>query len=115
MLEDRTPKRKWPRTQRFALSPKGTDAETSYRSTIVASRSTSGRGSYDDARKAWAASFNVEPDDGMFLGEVAQGRVRFGEIVEAVESSGKSAPDTRAALERLMDAGLIAPPTEPQG
>jgi len=54
MLRDPSPRRRWPRSQRFALTDKGRDAEASYRSSIVSSRSQEGRASFDAARSTWA-------------------------------------------------------------
>ena len=54
MLQDPSPRRRWPRSQRFALTDKGRDAEASYRSSIVSSRSQEGRASFDAARSTWA-------------------------------------------------------------
>src|SRR6516165_8893588 len=73
MLQDASPRRRWPRSQRFALTDKGRDAEASYRSTIVSSRTQEGRASFDAARSTWAESFRLLPDDGLYLGEVVGG------------------------------------------
>jgi hypothetical protein len=108
MFEQRSEKRRWPRSQRFTLSEKGLHAESEYRAGIVASRESDGRESFDRARAAWAASFSVDPDDGMFLGEVRSIPLQAGELIKAVESAGKTVQDTYSALARLVDAGLIA-------
>ena len=50
--------RRWPRTQKFALSAEGGEAEAEYRSCIVASREEAGRASYDAARSEWATKFS---------------------------------------------------------
>lgn len=107
-LRDPSPKRRWPRSERFTLSAKGDEAETAYRSTIVASRAQEGRASYDAARAAWAASFRVEPDDGLYLGEIRSGPTSLERLVEALETCGKTRKEALAALERLFDAGLIS-------
>lgn len=101
--------RRWPRAQRFALSAAGSDAEASYRSGIVASRHEEGRASYDAARRAWATTFRLEPDDGLYLGEVRSGPVSVAEMVESLDSCGKTHRDALAALERLLDRGLVTP------
>ena len=64
MLRDPSPRRRWPRSQRFALTDKGRDAEASYRSSIVCSRSQEGRASFDAARSTWTEFFPLLPDDG---------------------------------------------------
>ena len=111
MLSERPQKRRWPRSQKFALSAKGTEAEAEYRELIVASRSTSGRASYDAARTAWASKWSVQPDDGVYLGQLARGPAKIEEIVPELEDCGKTRKDCIEAIDRLFDAGMIAAPT----
>ena len=108
MLGDRPTRMRWPRAQRFILSPQGVEAERSYRESIVASRATEGRTSFDAARSQWASAHRVQPDDGLYLGEVSAGPIGLGQLVEALESCGKTRKDAIAAVERLVDAGLIS-------
>jgi hypothetical protein len=108
-LEDRPRPLRWPRSQRFGLSATGAEAEASYRSLIVASRAQSGRASFDAARAAWAGTYRLQADDGLYLAEVAPGGVNLTQIIAALETCGKTRPDAIAAMERLLDAGLIAP------
>lgn len=107
MLQDPPPKRRWPRSQQFTLTDRGSEAEAAYRSTIVASRTQQGRASFDAARSAWAESFHLQPDDGLYLGEVRGGPVSLERIVEALDTCGKTRNDAFAAMERLFGAGLI--------
>ena len=112
MLQDPSPRRRWPRSQRFALTDKGRDAEASYRSSIVSSRSQEGRASFDAARSTWAESFRLLPDDGLYLGEVAGGPINLEQIVKALEACGKTREDALTALGRLFDADLISTASE---
>ena len=107
MIEDRPPRRRWPRNQRFSLSESGRAAESSYRSEIVASRARQGREAYEAARAAWAAPRGLQPDDGLYLGELTGHPKNLHEVADAVEACGKSREDTRLALDRLLDAPLI--------
>jgi hypothetical protein len=107
MLEDPPPRRRWPRSQQFTLTDRGSDAESSYRSVIIASRAQQGRASFDAARSAWAESFHLQPDDGLYLGEIRGGPISLERIVEALETCGKTRKDALAAMERLFGAGLI--------
>lgn len=91
----------------FSLTPAGRIVEASYRSRIVASRAEPGRRSYDAARSAWAVSAGLEPDDGVYLGELRPGAMDLGMIVEAVTVCGEKRIDGIVALGRLLDAGLI--------
>lgn len=109
MLLDRPPRMRWPRSQKFMLSPRGDEVELAYRATIVASREQAGRGSFDSARALWAKSNNLQPDDGLYLAEVRSGPVTLQQIIEALETCGKTRRDAIAAMERLVDAGMITP------
>lgn len=108
-FQDIPPKRRWPRSQKFALSEKGKEAEAAYRQEIAASRAQEGRGrdSFDAARKAWAQRFAIQPDDGLYLCEAAGDPKNLQELTEALEACGKSRTDALAALDRLVDGGLF--------
>ena len=107
MIDDRPPRARWPRNQRFTLSPTGIAAELAYRTEIVASRAREGRASYDSARAAWATAHGIEPDDGLYLGELTGKPKNVQEVATAVESCGKSRHDALSAMERMFDARLI--------
>ena len=77
---------------------------------IVDAREQGGRVAFDAARKTWAESLKVQPDDGLFLGEVRNGPSALDQVVAALEGCGKTKTDAIEALERLVDAGLIAAP-----
>ncbi len=106
---DRPPKLRWPRSQRFSLSEQGAAAEKGYREQIVASRTESGRGSFNTARQAWAVANGLQADDGLYLAEVLGGGVSLAQIIESLETCGKTRVDAIAALERLADAGMLQP------
>lgn len=110
MIDDIPKKRRWPRSQRFLLSPKGQEAEQLYRSVIVSARDTGGRASFDEARKSWADTHKVQPDDGLYLGEVSSGPKALEQLVAALDDCGKTKADAIDALERLCDAGLVQAP-----
>jgi len=107
-IQDPPKRQRWRRSQKFGLSERGRAAEMSYRSSIVASRATGGRTSFEAARVAWADSYRVQPDDGLYLGEVSGAPRNLSELVAALETSGKTKKDALSALERLYDAGLIS-------
>ena len=108
MFSDTPHRLRWPRAQRFTLSPKGLEAETTYRSSVVASRALDGRASFDAARVAWAVPLGIDPDDGVYLCEIRDRPVGLGALVEALAPCDKTRQDTVNALERLLDAGLVA-------
>jgi hypothetical protein len=97
----------WSRSDRLCLSAAGRTAESAYRSTIVASRTTGGRASYDAARAEWAEPLTLQPDDGIYLGALEAGPRRFAEVVDALDDCGKTADDAKKSLRRLMRAGLV--------
>ena len=70
--DSKTPRTKWNRSQRFQLSPAGREAGLNYRQVIVASRAEAGRKSFDVARTEWAARLELEPTDGLYLGELLE-------------------------------------------
>ena len=108
MFEDDTsPRRRWPRSQRFELTAEGVGAEQRYRSEVVASRSEGGRASFDAARAGWAEPLGVQPGDGLYLGILRDGPIDLQSIADAVEDCGESRKEAKAALERLFDAGLV--------
>jgi Fic family protein len=100
-------RQRWPRSQRFSLSEAGKAAEASYRSTIVDARNVSGQASFEAARVEWARAANLEPDDGIYLGELRDGPTKLTELTAAVAICGKSASDATKALKRLVSAGFI--------
>jgi hypothetical protein len=108
-LDEPPRKLRWPRSHRFSLSERGRTAEVEYREKIVSSRAEPGRASFDSARSAWATAHGLNADDGLYLAELATGPITFAQIVTALESCGKNRGDAIAALERLADAGMIAP------
>ena len=101
--------RRWPRTQKFALSAEGGEAEAHYRSCIVASREEAGRASYDAARLEWATTYRLQPDDALYLGEVRSGPISLADMVESLDSCGKTHRDALSALERLLERGFVTP------
>jgi hypothetical protein len=106
---DPPPRARFRRGQKFSLSTKGLEVELEYREKIVASRSHVGRDSFDLARSEWAKLYTLEPDDGLYLAEVASGPVNLAQIIDALETCGKTSKDASAALGRLVDVGLVSP------
>jgi hypothetical protein len=106
---------RWPRSQKFSLSDQGTRAEQDYREVIAAARADAGRASFDAARKQWAGALQVEPDDGMYLGELRSGPRTLDELWRALETCGQTRTDLKAAIRRLTAVGLVdalaAPPS----
>jgi hypothetical protein len=107
---------RWPRSQKFSLSETGTRAEQDYREVITAARADAGRVSFDAARTQWAGALRVEPDDGMYLGELRGGPRTMEELWRALETCGQTRSDLKSAIRRLAAVGLVqalAPPPAP--
>lgn len=103
------PKRQsWRRGQRFVLTVEGVNAEAAYREDIVASRAQAGRGSYDDARNAWAQHWGTQADDGLYLCELKDGPKSLGELSDALEACGKVRKDVVEAIDRIYGLKLVA-------
>lgn len=100
-------RRLWSRSDKLSLSPEGRDAEEAYRAAIVASREASGRASFDAARAEWAEARSLQPDDGVYLGELVSGPLGFSAVVTALDTCGKSRQDATKAFNRLIKAGHV--------
>ena len=74
----------------------------------MAARAKPGRRAFDAARGAWATSLGLQPDDGVYLGQLRAGSASLRELVAALLDCGMKRADALAALGRLVDAGLIA-------
>lgn len=107
MFQDRPAPTRFSRSQRFSLSEAGKQAEQQYRETIVASRTTAGRDSFDSARDAWAKSLGIEADDGLYLSELASGPKTSQQLVDALETCGKGRDDAKGVIARIFKAQLI--------
>lgn len=107
MFEHDQARSRFGRTDRFSLSQTGVEAEAAYRAAVVASRDEAGRSSYDAARAEWARQLGIEPDDGVYLGELRGEPRKLSDVVEALDTCGKSREDATAALHRLVEAGLV--------
>ena len=110
---DRRPRTKWNRSQRFQLSPAGREAGLNYRQVIVASRAEGGRKSFDVARTEWAARLELEPTDGLYLGELLDAPRTIPEIAISLDGCGPQRGDVRAAVDRLVQARMMEPVVPP--
>ncbi|ACL66887.1 conserved hypothetical protein [Anaeromyxobacter dehalogenans 2CP-1] len=96
---------RWARGQKFTLSLAGRDAEEAYRAAVLDARGA-GRAVLDTALAAWASPRAVEPGDGVLLGEL-KGKPRgLSDLGHALEDAGIPGAEVRAALDRLVRAGL---------
>ena len=97
---------RWPRGQKFTLSLAGREAHEAHRTAVLSARGLS-RGALDAALAAWAAPRQVEPGDGVLLGEMLDHPRGLPDLTRALESAGTSASEVRAAVARLVTAGLV--------
>ena len=112
-----TQRPRWPRSQRFQLSPAGREAGADYRAAIVASRAESGRRSFETAGTDWAARLSLVPADALYLGELQDGPRTVEQIALALDGCGPQRSEVLAAVERLVQLGMveavIPPPSPP--
>jgi hypothetical protein len=110
MLESLKPRagKRWPRGQKFAMSERGSSAESAYRDAGQTARAQ-GRAALDAAQRAWAEPLQVDPIDGVVLGELRGGKRSIAEIARTLEDCGMTAAEVKTAIDRLTDAGLVEP------
>lgn len=99
-------RKRWARGQKFTLSAVGAAAELEYRNVVTGARS-SGRTSLEAALVAWATPLGLAPGDGVILAELSGKRVGFSVVCDALETSGMPPDEVRAAIGRLVDAGIV--------
>jgi hypothetical protein len=100
--------KRWPRGQKFTISPAGAAAEDAYRAAVLGARA-SGRAALDAALAAWAEPRGVAPSDGIILAELAGKRLGVADLCAALEGAGIDAEEVRAGLTRLVAAGIVEP------
>jgi hypothetical protein len=98
--------KRWPRGQKFALSERGIGAELTYRDAVAAARS-SGRASLAAAEQEWAAPLGVQPNDGVVLAQLRNGKKSIADVAKALEDCGTTVAEVKAAVDRLTDAQLV--------
>ncbi len=110
MLESLKPRpgKRWPRGQKFVLSSAGITAEAGYRDAVQTVRAM-GRATLEAAQRSWAAPLGVDPVDGVVLGELRGGRKSIADIARALEDCGTTTAEVKGAIDRLAEAGLVAP------
>ena len=97
---------RWPRGQKFTLSLAGREAQEAYRSAVLSARGQS-RAALDAALATWAEPRQVQAGDGVLLGELLERPRGLPDLTRALEAAGTSAAEVRAALGRLVAAGLV--------
>jgi hypothetical protein len=102
-----TPKR-WPRGQKFTLSAAGEAAELAHRDVVNGARS-SGRAGLKAALDAWAGPLTVQAGDGVYLVELRGQKKGLNDLARALEDTGIEAAEVKAAVDRLVLAGLAQP------
>lgn len=113
MFSGKTDGPRWPRGQKFSLTLAGREAQTAYRTAVLSARGQS-RAALDTALSTWATPRQVQPPDGVLLGELLESPRGLPDLTRSVEDAGTSAAEVRAALARLIAAGLVdAAPARP--
>ncbi|MGC3996639.1 MAG: hypothetical protein QM767_03545 [Anaeromyxobacter sp.] len=99
---------RWPRGQKFTVSEAGTTADEAYRAAVQEARGV-GRGALDAALAAWAAPLGVAAGDGVLLAELRAKPRGLADLARSLEDAGASPTEIRAAVDRLVKAGLVEP------
>ncbi len=105
--------RRWPRGQRFSLSPLGVQSAATYREAVAGARAQ-GRQSLEAAEQAWGAPRGLAQGDGVVLCQIEPGRRSLSDLARALEDCGITSAEVKAAVDRLADAGLVEPSPPPQ-
>ncbi len=100
--------KRWPRGQRFALTPAGEAADRAYAEAVREARAL-GRDLLEAAQRTWAEPLELLPADAVILGELRHGRRSAQELARALEDCGLGIAEVRGAVDRLTDAGLAEP------
>jgi hypothetical protein len=110
MLESLKPRagKRWPRGQKFSLSPAGVSAEAAYREVVVTARAQ-GRGTLEAAERAWAEPLHLQPGDGVVLGELRGGKKSIADIARGLEDCGTTPTEVKSAIDRLSEGALVEP------
>ncbi|HVP69057.1 MAG TPA: hypothetical protein VMT17_17540 [Anaeromyxobacteraceae bacterium] len=103
-----SPAKRWPRGQRFLLSPRGVEVEAAYRVAIQEVRAL-GRDALEVAQSRWATPLGLEGHDGVVLSELRPGRRSLPELTHALEVCGTTPGQVRDAVDRLVERGMVEP------
>ncbi|REG37749.1 hypothetical protein ATI61_101736 [Archangium gephyra] len=108
------------RGQKFRLSQKGNEAVSAYTLMVEKARGGSGRAQFDAARGDWSGPRGLSSEDGLYLVEFGVGERTISEVTRNLEDCA-SPKEVKAAIERLLECGMIepvavpvAPPAQPR-
>jgi len=110
MLDSLKPRagRRWPRGQRFQLTPAGLEAESTHADAVRAARAL-GRDALDVAQRRWADPLGLQPCDGVVLGELKPGRRSLADVAAGLETCGSTRAEVKESVDRLVEKGLVEP------
>jgi hypothetical protein len=100
--------RRWPRGQKFTLSAAGEAAELAHRDVVNGARSR-GRAALQAALDAWAGPLTVQAGDGVYLAELRGQKKGLNDLTRSLEGTGIEPAEVKAAVDRLVLAGLAQP------
>lgn len=100
--------KRWPRGQKFLISPTGVVAETEYRDAVQRARAQ-GRSALESAQQGWSVPRGLDPVDGVVLGELRTGGKSIADVARALDDCGTTPAEVKAAIDRLAASGLIEP------
>ena len=80
---------------------------SAYRAGITAAGTSGDHGAFARASAAWAAKYELSPDDGMYLAELERTPVTLAQLGEALAVCSQSRDDISRCIKRLVRAGVV--------
>lgn len=107
MSDHAPPAPRWPKAQRFELSPRGRTIAAAYRADVAASRGPSVHRPFEHARATWAERFGLALDDGLYLIEIDDQPCTLRQLDESLAICGQSRGVILDSVRRLLRVGLL--------
>lgn len=112
MKDEALEKVRFGRGQKFRLSSKGNEAVSAYTVMVEKARAGSGRAQFDAARSDWSGPRGLSSEDGLYLVEFGVGDRTVSEVTRNLEDCA-SPKEIKAAVERLLECGMLEPVSVP--
>lgn len=95
------------RARRLQLSDSGQLTVAAYRSQVSAADGPLAHREHVDERMSWALGHGLEPDDGVYLLELASRPLTIGQLGEALAIHSRTRQMIVLAVERLLGHGFV--------
>lgn len=98
---------RYSRSQKFRLSPRGLECVEAYNKAIADAQTGNGQSAFEAAKQAWATTWELKVDDGLYLVEFGAKGLTLSEATTALENCGANAKSVKEHSENLIAKGLI--------